>query len=170
MNLALCALLAVSGGDCPRTIKEIGREIENPERVFPVFQCLLREGLTGKAHKLLTPDSYRTITPEELYLAFTSFEAPRRMILRAEVHKVTAGKEDGVLRICNPEFGVGRDIVLRRHGKFWLMKLTPEDRDYLLDRALGWFRRQVKRADGWHFAYPPDWTYAPLRRRCPCKR
>ena len=67
-------------------------------------------------------------------------------------------------------FGLGRDLRIQRAGKYWLLDLTADDRDYFLARAMGWFRHQIKRADGWHFAYPPDWNYAPLRRRCPCKR
>ena len=48
------------------------------------------------------------------------------------------------------------------------LDFTSEDIEFLKGRTLGWYRLQVRRADGWHYAYPPDWTYAPLARSCAC--
>ena len=50
----------------------------------------------------------------------------------------------------------------------YALDFSSEDLDFLKGRTLGWYRLQVKRADGWHYAYPPDWTYAPLARTCVC--
>jgi hypothetical protein len=49
-----------------------------------------------------------------------------------------------------------------------VLDLSPDDVEYLKGRTLGWFRHQTERADGWHFAYPPDWTHAPVGRSCIC--
>jgi hypothetical protein len=74
----------------------------------------------------------------------------------------------GRVRVCNAEFGVGRDLRIVQWQGIWTLDLTNDDIDYLRGRTLAWFRHQTDRADGWHFAYPPDWDYAPLRRACIC--
>ena len=49
----------------------------------------------------------------------------------------------------------------------YVLDFTSDDIEFLKGRP-GLVRLQVKRADGWHYAYPPDWTYAPLARTCGC--
>ena len=163
--------------ETPLTLKYIGKQLENPKRVFPLFRTLLSRGRTGVAHKLLTPRSNRALRPEELYLfyqEYKKYEPARRMISAMVVHKVTVKEGMGTIRICAPEFRMSHLFTVQRTGKVWLLDLTREDVNYLrntlMDRSLKWFRRQVKQADGWHFAYPPDWNYTPLRRTCRCGR
>jgi len=118
-----------------------------------------------RAHDLLAPATKRALVYEAFYVVFASYEAPRRMVETLKVHRAEAGK----LLLCSPEFGVSREVKLTKYmGKVWKVEFTPEDIEFLKGRSLGWFRNQVKRSDGWHFAYPPDWTYAPEWRACGC--
>ena len=154
---------------CPE-LEDIRERLKDPSQVFPVFQELVRCGNFGTAHELLSPATKRSLVYEKFYFALTAFEASTRMILSARVHAVEAPADakTGRIRICGPEFGLGRDLKVGRLGEIWTLELAEDDLEYLKNRAMAWFRRQVKHADGWHFAYPPDWDYAPVGRRCIC--
>lgn len=140
-------------------------KLKDPANVWPMFQELLREGEYAKAYELLAPSTRKFLPYEAFYIAFASFEAPRRMVAKTEAHRAEPGK----LLLCSPEFGVGREVKLTKFmGKIWTLEFTPDDIEHLKGRPLAWYRHQVRRADGWHFAYPPDWTHAPLARTCGC--
>lgn len=163
--LAACASGAGAEPPDPR------QELKNPQRTFPVFQELLGAGLYGEAFDCLSFDAQKAVgSYEAFYFAFTAFEASRRLIGSLRVHGLD---ETGRLRLCSPEFGMRLDMrlsILRvKKGEFHLLDFTSRDIGYIKDRAFAWHRHQVKRADGWHFAYPPDWTYAPLARSCICE-
>ncbi len=174
MRILLVGLLAASAAGCAAApgpeLDEVRERLKDPAQVFPVFQELLRGGELGRAHEMLAPATRKALSYEAFYFAFTAFEASGRMIRSARVHAVEAPAEAkaGRIRVCGVEFGLGRDLRLARLGEVWLLELTEDDLEYFRGRALAWFRRQVKKADGWHFAYPPDWDYAPVGRRCIC--
>jgi hypothetical protein len=146
------------------------RRLQDPAQVFPYFQELVRAGELGKARELLSPAAKRLLPHEQLVIAFSAFDAVRRLVASCRVH----GAGDGRARLCSAEFGLSREVRLARFGSgdlwFWSLDLTNDDLDAFKSRALGWHRHQVRRADGWHYAYPPDWTYAPLGRACNCGR
>ena len=161
MNLlfmAVCALVP------SQDLTEIRDRIKDPAQVFPVFQELIAAGEYGTAQKLLSPAAMKMLPSEAFYLVFASYEPPRRMVATLKVHAVS----DGKIRLCSPEFGVSRDIRIAKFMTIYTLDFTSEDIDFLKGRTLGWYRLQVRRADGWHYAYPPDWTYAPLARSCAC--
>lgn len=164
--LAACAAAAGPCDDLPRPADAT----QKPETVFPAFQLYVRCGQYKYAHTLLTPDTHKLLNWEQFYFGLTAFEALRRLILSTEVH--AHDLKNGRVRLCSPEFGIGRDfrVASTKIGakSFYLLDFTGDDVEYLKGRALGWHRLQVRKADGWHFAYPPDWTYAPLARTCPC--
>ncbi len=174
MRILLVVLLAGTGAGCAAApcpeLDDIRERLKDPSQVFPVFQELVRCGNVGLAHEMLSPATRKSLIYEKFYFALTAFEASTRMILSARVHAVEAPADakTGRIRICGPEFGLGRDLKLTKFVGLWHLELSEEDLEYLKGRALAWFRRQVKRADGWHFAYPPDWEYAPVGRRCIC--
>jgi hypothetical protein len=152
---------------------EIVEALKDPARVFPLFQDLLRDQEYSKAHGLLSAKAKTLLPYEAFYFMFTGYEAARRLVLSAQVHALDpAGPAGYRLRLCNPEFGVGRDFRLSlweiAGQKLYPLDLNSDDIEYFRGRALKWYRLQLKRADGWHFAYPPDWTYAPLARTCIC--
>jgi hypothetical protein len=162
MNLLLAAVctLAPLGQD----LDAIRERIKDPSQVFPVFQELVAAGEYGTAQKLLSPSAMKLMSAETLYLVFASFEPPRRMIASMQVHSVDGSR----VRICSREFGVSRDIRLVKFLTIYTLDFTSDDIEFLKGRTLGWYRLQVKKADGWHYAYPPDWTYAPTARSCAC--
>ncbi len=162
MNLLLAAVCAMA--PCGQDLDAVRERIKDPSQVFPVFQELIAAGETGTAQKLLSPAAMKLMSSETLYLVFASFEPPRRLIASLQVHAV-----DGMrLRLCSREFGVSRDFRLAKFLSIYTLDFTADDIDFLKGRTLGWYRLQVKRADGWHYAYPPDWTYAPMARSCAC--
>ena len=161
MNLLLAAVCALAQSPDMDSIRE---RIKDPAQVFPVFQELIAAGETGVAQKLLSPEAMKRVPPEALYLAFMSYEPPRRLVASLKVHAADATH----VRVCSPEFGVSRDIRLVKFLSLYTLDLTPDDIEFFKGRTLSWYRYQVKRADGWHYAYPPDWTYAPLARSCAC--
>ena len=154
---------------CPE-LEELRERLKDPAQVFPAFQELLRCGDLGTAHKVLAPATQKVLAYEKFYFALSAFEASTRMILSARVHavEIAADGTAGRIRICGAEFGLGRDLRLAKFMGLWTLELGEEDLEYFRGRAMAWFRRQVKKADGWHFAYPPDWTYAPVGRACIC--
>ncbi len=156
--------LAAPAVQAPADLKEALRD---PARVFPAFQALMGEGLYAKAYNAcLSPGTHRRVSAEEFQIAFSAFGAARRLVASFRVHGVDAAA--GTLRVCSPEFGAGRELRLERLRTIWLLDLSPGDIEYFRGRTLSWFRFQAKRADGWHFAYPPDWSFAPMARNCGC--
>ena len=168
----ICALIGLICAVLAQGIGPYRERLKDPADVFPVFQDLVKAGEYGTAHLILSPSPARVMAYEEFYVAASSFEAVRRLIASFEVHAVEVedGADVGRIRICSNEFGVSKYWKLARMGKIWILDSNREDLIGLKDRALSWYRRQVKSADGWHFAYPPDWNYTPVRRNCACKR
>ncbi len=159
--LTLLAAPALSGQDRP-----LRERLRDPAEAFRAFQEFVRAGEFGKAHELLSGPARRRLPYEAFVTALTAYETSGRLLGALRVHGADAAA--GRLRVCAPEFGFGRDLRVARLMTIWVLDLTPEDLEYFKDRALAWHRHQVKRADGWHFAYPPDWDYAPLARACIC--
>ena len=153
-----CAVAAQEEESLPERLKD-------PAKVWPIFQGFVRDGSYSKAYDLVAPATRKFLSYEAFYITFASYEAPRRLVAKLEVHRLDPGKA----LLCSAEFGVSLEVKLTKFmGKVWTLEFTPDDIELLKGRTLDWFRLQVKRADGWHFAYPPDWIYAPLRRRCGC--
>lgn len=169
MRLLTLPILCIAACAAPPTSEADGfrARLEHPEQVFPFFQELVARRDYAGAFDCLHPSSQNAVGGwEGFYLGLTSFDAGRRLVASFEVHALDV--EDGRIRVCSREFGVTRTIGLKRLKKVHLLDLTREDIEVLRDRALAWHRFQVRRADGWHFAYPPDWTPASLRRNCNC--
>ncbi len=146
---------------------DLREALRDPERLFPAFQRLVGEGLFTKAYNnCLSAGARRAVSAEEFQVAFSSLEPARRLVAALRVHR--ADVASGYLLVCGPEFGVRRRIGLERFLSIYVMDLTRADIEYFLDRAKAWLRLQLRRADGWHFAYPPDWSYAPVARNCGC--
>lgn len=158
--MAVCALVQSQAPD----MDQVREEIKDPAKVFPMFQRLVAAGEYGTAQNLLSPNAKRILPPEAFYLTFASFEPPRRLVASLQQHQVA----DGKIRVCSPEFGVSRDFRIAKFLTINTLDFTSDDIEFLKGRTLSWYRLQVKRADGWHYAYPPDWTYAPLARTCAC--
>ncbi len=174
MRLALSALfLLAAAQDEDDERKALLKRLQDPAPIFAYFQKLVREREYGKAQELLSPAARKFLPAEAFYLTFSQFDASRRLVASFEVHRAeTLSKEESKIRICSREFGSSREIRLERFGVgllwYWSIDLTRDDVEHLKGRALSWHRHQVKRADGWQFAYPPDWAYAPLGRACGC--
>jgi hypothetical protein len=160
----LLAGLASWGGQEASDLREALRD---PARVFPTFQGLVAEGLHAKAYNVcLSARTREVVGLEEFQIALSAFDAARRLVASFRVQAVDAA--GGSLRLCSPEFGAGRTLRLEKFRSIYVLTLTREDFEFFRDRTLSWFRTQVKRADGWHFAYPPDWTNAPVARHGGC--
>jgi hypothetical protein len=163
LAVVLCACVRPPASQGP-DMDAVRQRIKDPAQVFPVFQQLIAAGEYGTAQKLLSPDAMRRLPSEAFYLAFASYEPPRRLVASLRVHAVG----NGGIRICSPEFGVSRDIRIAKFLSINTLDFTADDIEFFKGRTLSWYRYQVRRADGWHYAYPPDWTYAPLARSCAC--
>lgn len=159
--VALVAGVALGGQDRPWR-----ERLRDPAEAFRAFQEFIRAGEFGKAHELLSGNARRRLPYEAFVAALTAYETSGRLLASLRVHG--ADPESGRLRICAPEYGFTRDLRMAQLMTIWVVDLTPEDLEYFKDRAWAWHRHQVKLADGWHFAYPPDWEYAPLGRSCIC--
>jgi hypothetical protein len=163
MNLLFVAVLAhAQVGD----VDSLRERLKDPAQVFPVFQELVAAGEYAKAQRVLSPASMKMLPAEAFYLTFASYEPPRRLVASLRVHAVG----DGKVRLCSPEFGVSRDFRIAKFFTIYTLDFSSDDIEFLKGRTLGWYRLQVRRADGWHYAYPPDWTYAPLARSCACMK
>ncbi len=158
--LAFLLLAAIPAPAAQEEEIDLKTVLRDPAALFPAFQKLVARGEYGRAHKFVAGVTY-----EEFYAGVASFEAPRRLIATTRQHGVSP--EPLRVRLCSPEFGMTREFRLRKLRDIHQLDLGGEI-DYLRDRALSWFRHQKKRADGWHFAYAPDWEYAPLARTCVC--
>jgi hypothetical protein len=177
---ALAALLAagaaLSGAGCaavPCGDPPPLSDLKDPGKVLPTLQEFIRCGAFAKAFDAcLTPETRKMLGYERFYMALTAYEAGRRLIVTSRAHGIDVAGER--LRLCNPEYGVARDLRLRRitlgRASWFALELTHDDLEYLKGKAFEWHRHQVRRADGWHFAYPPDWVPAPVARTCNCGR
>jgi hypothetical protein len=169
---ALCAFGPDSAAG--QDIDEIRERLKDPAQVFPIFQDLLRAGLYSKAHDLLSPKTRQQLPYEVFYSALTipemSYDVSKRLLRSLRVHKVDPDAR--VVQLCSSEFGFERSLRLTKFAGLWVLDFTRDELEsfvkYFAGRAMAWHRHQVKRADGWHYAYPPDWTYAPLARTCVC--
>lgn len=152
----------LNGGDAA----DLREALRDPSRVFSAFQELIEAGFYTKAYNVcLSPSAHQQISPEEFQIALSAVGGVRRLVGSLRVHEVDPSA--GRLHVCSPEFGVSRRLgLVRWRSAIWLLDFTREDIEYFRGRILGWFRHQVRRADGWHFAYPPDWSYAPMARHC----
>ncbi|HVR85761.1 MAG TPA: hypothetical protein VMU54_15690 [Planctomycetota bacterium] len=163
MNLLWIAVSVLAQGADLGSLRE---RLKDPAQVFPVFQELIAAGEYGTAQKVLSPAAMKMLPTEAFYLTFASYEPPRRLVASLQVHAVS----DGKVRLCSPEFGVSRDFRIAKFFTIYTLDLSSDDIEFLKGRTLSWYRHQVRRADGWHYAYPPDWTYAPLARSCACAK
>jgi hypothetical protein len=160
----ILAGLASAGGQSAADLRE---ELRDPARVFPAFQHLVAAGLYSKAYNNCLSDRTPAVVGlEEFQIAMSALEAARRLVASFRVHAVDPAGTS--VRICSPEFGASRTLGLRKFRTIYTLDMTRDDFEFFRDRTLSWFRTQVRRADGWHFAYPPDWTYAPVARHCGC--
>jgi hypothetical protein len=178
MNLLLvliCALDPDSGAG--QDVDEVRERLKDPSQVFPVFQQLLQAGRFANARDwILSPKTKSSLPYEAFYLAMTSKEMSygisQRLLSSLRVHKVDEAAR--VLHLCCSEFGFRTQLRLTKFVNLWVLDITREELDafvsYFAGRAMAWYRLQVKRADGWHYAYPPDWTYAPVGRPCVCEK
>jgi len=167
--LAVCALVPVAVQDEERKgpdKDEIRRRVKDPAQVWPVFQELIAAGEYGTARELLSKNAATILNPEVFYLTFASYSPPRKMVASMEQHLVDSANLK--IRLCSKEFGVSRDFRIAKFMTIYQLDFTSDDLEFLKGRPMAWYRLQVKRADGWHYAYPPDWTYAPLARTCVC--
>lgn len=161
--VVLAGLASAGGQEGP----ELREALRDPARVFPAFRALVAAGLHAKAYNnCLSPKTREVVSLEEFQIAMIAFGPARRLVASFVVH--AADPAGGSVRLCSPEFGATRTLGLERFRSIYTLALTRDDFEFFRDRTLGWFRTQVKRADGWHFAYPPDWTYAPVARHCGC--
>lgn len=166
MNLLLAGLLAFLAPADDFDLDKIRERVKDPAQIFPLFQELIAAGEYSKAHNLLSVATKKSLPYEAFYIAFASVEPPRHMIASLRVHALDAALHR--LKLCSREFGVSRDFRIEKFMTMYVLDFNSDDIEFLKGRTLGWYRLQVKRADGWHYAYPPDWTYAPLARSCGC--
>jgi hypothetical protein len=149
----------------PQEGGDLAERLKDPAKVWPAFQEFIRDGLYSRAYDLVAPATRKEMSYEIFFITFASYEAPRRLVGSLQVHRAEPGK----ILLCSAEFGASREIKLAKYlNRIWTLEFTREDIEFFKGRTLEWFRHQVRRADGWHFAYPPDWTFAPLRRTCGC--
>jgi len=169
MGVFLLSCVACAGAPVEeQDADEVRRErLKDPANAWPMFQEQMRAGEYSQAHRLITPVDF--LQYEVFFIVFASYEAPRRLVAKLVQHKVEAGTATGKILLCSAEFGVSREIRLKKFmGKAWTLEFIRDDIEFFKGRTLAWYRHQVDRADGWHFAYPPDWTYAPQWRNCAC--
>ena len=168
--LAWCAHLPPAFAPA-QSVDEAREALKHPAQVFPLFQKLTLAGRYADAWNwTLSPKTHVSLPYEAFYLSMTgpemSFDVSRRLLASLRVSSVDEAAR--VVRVSSPEFGIRRELRLTRFANLWVLDFSRDELrsllSYFADRALAWYRLQVKRADGWHYAYPPDWTYAPLAR------
>ena len=166
--MALCSLVPVQDMD------EIRERLKDPAQVFPISRSSSARGSIrrptrssrGKTAQQLPYEAFHSImTGPEM-----SYDVSKRLLNSIHVHRVLP--EQQRVELCNSEFGFRYTLRLSRFAGQWRLDFTRDELEsfvrYFAGRAMAWHRHQVKRADGWHYAYPPDWTYAPLARTCGC--
>lgn len=178
MLLVFSLVCVLPPADGPaQDVEEVRERLKNPAQAFPVFQELLRAGRYADAHNWVLSGKTHAVLPyEAFYLALTgpemSYDVSRRLLYSLRVHQVDEAAR--TVEVCSAEFGFRRQLRLSKLMNLWVLDFTREELhsfiSYCADRALAWYRLQVKRADGWHYAYPPDWSYAPLARSSACER
>ncbi|HEY3226757.1 MAG TPA: hypothetical protein VGK61_07180 [Planctomycetota bacterium] len=168
----LAALLIAGCAAAPEQDAEPVKDvIKDPAKIHGFFLRKIRDREEAIAAKVTT------LKEEELVIGIRNRIAPdltRRIILGFQQHSIRVA-EDGktaVARWCNPEFGITWDIDIVRNPKLpiWQLHITREEIEELAPAGLAWFRRQREAADGRIYAYPPDWTPAPVMTSCPCGR
>ena len=172
MTLVIMALCCLAPG--AQDMDEIREKLKDPAQVFPLFVDLIRAGRYSNAYDLLSGPTRAQMPYEVFYSALTvpemSYDVSRRLLGSLKTHKADADAK--TVEICGAEFGFRRTLRLGKLGKLWVLDFNREELEsfvrYFVGRAMAWHRLQVKRADGWHYAYPPDWTYAPMARTCVC--
>jgi hypothetical protein len=173
MNLVLAFVCAAAAS--VQDVEEVRERLKDPAQVFPVFQELLKAGQYAKAWEwTLSPKTRAQLPYEAFYTVMTademSYDVSKRLMSSLRVHKADA--EAGTVTLCSAAFGFERSLRLTKFVKLYVLDLNRDELEkfvkYFAGRAMAWYRLQVKRADGWHYAYPPDWTYAPLGRSCVC--
>ena len=162
LMLTGCAVPAVLE---PPKLQEV---LQDTAKVFPAFQEYVKRGSYGDAHQCMSMAAQKALPYEQFYAALTAFEALRRLITTSQTSELDGERRR--MSVCNAEFGIQRSFGLStlraQEETYYLLDLTRDDVDYLREQTLAWYKHQVKRADGWNFAYPPDWTYATLSKPC----
>jgi len=175
MTLIMMALCSLAPASLEQDIDEVRERLKDPAQVFPIFQELIRAGRYSNAWEWTLSPKTRTQLPyEAFYTAMTvpemSYDVSKRLLNSIRVHK--ADGDARTVQLCCSSFGFERSLRLGKFANLWVLDFTREELEsfvrYFAGRAMAWHRHQVKRADGWHYAYPPDWTYAPLARTCGC--
>lgn len=176
MKLLMVLVCSFAPGTAPaQDIDEARERLKDPAQVFPIFQQLVQAGRYANAHEwTLSPKTRSSMPYEAFYTAMTvkemNYDVSRRLLSSLRVCRVDEAAR--TVRLCSPLFGFDHTLRLTKFVKLWVLDMTREDLEafvrYFAGRAMAWHRLQVKRADGWHYAYPPDWTYAPLARSCVC--
>jgi hypothetical protein len=163
--LLLAACAAPQTGELPS-----GKELKDPRRLLPVFKEFIRHQEYSKAHGCLSKEAKETLPYEPFYAGLTAYEAVSHLISGLQEHGIDT--ENGVMRICNPEFGVSRDFRIKGEfgGRLWTLDFTRADLDFLQERALAWFRRQREAAGHRFHVYPRNWPYSKVMPRCGCNR
>jgi len=141
--------------------------IKDPSRIHGFFIRKIRDREPGIAAQVTTLD------PDQFVIGVNNRIAPdltRRILLGFEQHDVKVEKDFAVARWCNKEFGISRDFRIRSElgGRLWKLEITREQIEELATAGLAWFRKQREAADGRIYAYPPDWSAAPVMTSCPC--
>jgi hypothetical protein len=173
MTLLIMALCSLAPAQDPDDVRE---RLKDPAQVFPIFLDYLRTGRYSNAHELLSRETKLQLPYEAFYTALTvpemSYNVSKRLLGSLRVHKVDPASR--TIQICSSEFAFRRTLRLSKFATVWVLDFTRDELEsfvrYFTGRAMAWYRLQVKRADGWHYAYPPDWTYAPLARTCVCEQ
>jgi hypothetical protein len=172
--MRFCLLLFLIGcaapADAPIVDEPLSKEIKEmaakAETVYGAFSALLDKGSHAKAYLLLSADAKSKITEEEFVIAMTSFDEMRRMMVEAQVHDVKVTDKAGVLRICNPEFGLSEEFRIVWFVKIWTFDLTSEQIKGLTDKVIRWY--DTRSADGGRHVFPSGYPHPSSLRRCPC--
>ncbi len=146
------------------------KDLQDPQKTLEIFKELVGRGDSAKAHNyLLSKEAKATIRQEEFQIALSMYEVIPRLILGLENHGVDAGRSR--MTICNPEFGISREIGIKSEmgGRIWTLDFTPDDLSDFQKQALAWFRKQTQAAGNRFHVYPPNWKYSKVRSHCGCK-
>lgn len=164
LPLLLAGCATAQDGDTPFNKKDL----KDPQKTLDIFKELVRRGDSAKAHNyLLSKEAKATIKQEEFQIALSMYEVIPRLILGLENHGVAGDR----MRICNPEFGISREIGIKSEigGRIWTLDFTRDDLTYFQRQAMAWFRKQTQTAGNRFYVYPPGWRYSKVRSHCGCK-